>query len=357
MTTTATRTICYFVPPYVEEELARNDAVESVDSAHVELSDGLRERRADAITRDATAEAAPEEAAPTLAPPATGTSRREVYDSKNTNNQRVSLVRSEGSPETKDDAEINAYDCAGVVRSFYREVLNRNSIDNRALDLVLNVHFGNKFNNAFWDGDEMTFGDGDSVIFSGFARSLDVVAHELAHGVTQFASGLIYQGESGALNEHFSDVFGTTITQWAAQERPEDADWLIGDEIMGPTLYGEALRSMRYPGTAYDNPLLGKDPQPAHYKDRYTGSGDNGGVHINSGIPNRVFYVVATELGDTLVAARIWYHALNFLKPNSTFAQAAAQTADSARVLVKAGVVHKGATQVVRGAWRQVGVG
>jgi Zn-dependent metalloprotease len=352
MTTAATRTICYFVPPYVEVALAENASVPSVDQTQMDLSDAARERRADAITRETAVEAAP-----SLAPPATGTSRREVYDSGNTTNQRVTLVRPEGSPETKDAEVINAYDSAGVVRAFFRQVLNRESIDNRSLDLVLNVHFGTKFNNAFWDGDEMTFGDGDGVIFSGFARSLDVVGHELAHGVTQYASGLIYQGESGALNEHFSDVFGTAITQWANNERPEDADWLIGDEIMGPDLYGEALRSMRNPGTAYDNPIFGKDPQPAHYANRYTGTADNGGVHINSGIPNRAFYLVATELGDTLVSARIWYHALNFLKPNSTFAQAATQVADSARILVKAGVVHKGAAQVVRGAWRAVGVG
>jgi Zn-dependent metalloprotease len=345
----ATRTTCLFVPPYVEAALAENVDVTTVDQDQLDVSEAARQRRADATTR---AEAAP----PSLAPAATGTSRREVYDSGTTTNQRLKLVRSEGSPETKDAEVINAYDSAGVVRTYFKQILNRDSIDNRSMDLVLNVHFGNKYNNAFWDGDEMTFGDGDGVIFSGFARSLDVVGHELAHGVTQFSSGLIYQDESGALNEHFSDVFGTAITQWVNQERPEDADWLIGDEIMGPDLFGEALRSMRNPGTAYDNPILGKDPQPAHYADRYTGTDDNGGVHINSGIPNRVFYLVATELGDTQVAARIWYHALHFLKPTSTFAQAAGQVADSARILVKAGAVHKGATQIVRGAWRAVGV-
>ncbi|MGB0102142.1 MAG: M4 family metallopeptidase [Nocardioides sp.] len=352
MSTTAARTACYFVPPHVEAALADSPAAVSVDETQLDLSGAARHRRAAALERGlASLDAL------SLAPTPTGTGRREVYDSENTTSQRVTLVRPEGSPETRDAEVINAYDNAGVVRAFFRDVLNRNSIDNRALDLVLNVHFGVDYNNAFWDGDEMTFGDGDGVIFSGFARSLDVVAHELAHGVTQHASGLVYQGESGALNEHFSDVFGTAITQWANGERPDDADWLIGDEIMGPDLYGEALRSMRNPGTAYDNPILGTDPQPAHYADRYTGSADNGGVHINSGIPNRAFHLVATDLGDTLVATRIWYHALNFLQPTSTFAQAAVQVADSARILVKAGAVPKGATQVVRGAWRQVGVG
>ncbi len=352
MTITASRTTCYFVPPYVAATMAESPQAPSVDQAELDISDEARDRRAEAITR----EAGPEVSA-TLAPPATGTSRREVYDSGNTTNQRVTLVRPEGAPETKDAAVINAYDGAGVVRAYYRQMLNRDSIDNRSLDLVLNVHFGTAFNNAFWDGDEMTFGDGDGVIFVGFARSLDVVAHELAHGVTQHASGLVYQGESGALNEHFSDVFGTAVTQWSNDESPDDADWLIGDEIMGPELYGEALRSMRYPGTAYDNAILGTDPQPAHYDDRYTGSADNGGVHINSGIPNRAFYLAATELGDTLISARIWYHALNFLAPDATFLQAADQVADSARILVKAGAAPKGAAQIVRGAWHAVGVG
>ena len=351
MSRPATHPVCSFVPPYVQAALSDNVDGAAADTSQTELSDDARDRRAAAITGAAA------DTGPSLAPPATGTSRREVYDSQGTTNQRVNLVRPEGSPETKDPEVINAYDSAGQVRSYFKQVLNRDSIDNRALDLVLNVHYSKNFNNAFWDGDEMTFGDGDGVIFSGFARSLDVVAHELAHGVTQYASGLVYQGESGALNEHFSDVFGTAITQWANRETPEDADWLIGDEIMGPDLYGEALRSMRDPGTAYDNPVLGKDPQPAHYADRFTGSGDNGGVHINSGIPNRAFYLSATELCDTQLAARIWYHSLHFMKPDSTFAQAAVQVADSARILVKAGAVPKGAAQVVRGAWRAVGVG
>lgn len=347
---------CLFVPPYVQKEVAQNTSGPAAEREQQSLADAARKRRAGAL-QAAAADGAGHAGVLALAPKPTGTSRREVYDSQNTTDQRKVLVRAEGEPETDDADTLSAYDCAGTVRSFFHTALGRESIDNRSMDLVLNVHFGSQFNNAFWDGDEMTFGDGDGVIFSGFARSLDVVAHELAHGVTQFTSGLIYQGESGALNEHFSDVFGTAITQWSAGEKPHDADWLIGDEIMGPELYGEALRSMAHPGTAYDNPILGKDPQPAHYADRFTGSADNGGVHINSGIANRAFYLVATELGDTMEATRIWYHALQKLPQNATFAQAAAQVAESARILVKAGRVTKGATQVVRGAWRAVGVG
>lgn len=343
---------CTFVPPHVQKEVSQRSDGPSADKDQTTLANAARDSRAAAIEKHPDAALA----RPSVAPPATGTSRREVYDSQHETNQRVALVRAEGAPETDDVDVTDAYDHAGLVRSFFSEVLNRKSIDNKDLDLVLNVHFGTDYNNAFWDGDEMTFGDGDGVIFSGFARSLDVVAHELAHGVTQFTSGLIYRNQSGALNEHFSDVFGTAITQWANGETPTDADWLVGDEIMGPELYGEALRSMRHPGTAYDNAILGKDPQPAHYDDRYQGTADNGGVHINSGIPNRAFYLAATEMGDTIAATRVWYHALQHLASNATFSQASDQVADSARILVKAGVVPKGAAQIVRGAWRAVGI-
>lgn len=345
--------LCYFVPPHVQREAAKATKAAKTDKKQqAGLDDLARESRTRALEkRDAALEATP-----SLAPTPTGTSRREVYDLEHGTTPQVNMVRAEGAPETDDVDVTTAYDNAGIVRRFFTEVLNRNSIDNTALDLILNVHFHTDYNNAFWDGGQMIFGDGDGEIFEGFPRSLDVVAHELAHGVTQFTSGLIYENESGALNEHFSDVFGTTITQWCKGESPEEADWLIGDEIMGPQLYGEALRSMRNPGTAYDNPYLGTDPQPAQYADLYTGTDDNGGVHINSGIPNRAFYLAATDLGDTVQAARIWYHALQFLPESATFAQAAEQVATSARILVKAGLVPKGATQIVRGAWRAVGV-
>ena len=184
------------------------------------------------------------------------------------------------------------------------------------MDLICNVHYGAKFNNAFWYNGQITLGDGDGVIFTNFAQSLDVIAHELGHGVVENTANLVYEGQSGALNEHFADVFGTVVTQWVDKKAKEkatgrevewldfarEADWLIGDEIMGPDLYGECLRSMSEPGTAYDNKFLGKDPQPAHMKDIYTGTGDNGGVHINSGIMNKAFHLTALEIGTDQAA-------------------------------------------------------
>ena len=240
-------------------------------------------------------------------------------------------MRPEGSPETKDPEVINAYDSAGQVRTYFKQVLNRDSIDNRALDLVLNVHFGVNFNNAFWDGDEMTFGDGDGVDLLRLrpvARRRRPRARPRRDAV-RLGTGLPGRvgGPERALQRRLRHRHHPVGQRGEPRER-RLAD-RRRDHGTRPLRRGAAVDAG--PGTAYDNPIIGKDPQPAHYDNRYTGSGDNGGVHINSGIPNRAFYLAATELGDTLVAARIWYHSLHFMKPNSTFAQAAAQVADSAR--------------------------
>jgi Zn-dependent metalloprotease len=347
---------CHYVPPFVLKKLEKSDDPTVVKEAKAAAAPikKARDKRADALVTLTEAQATAQ--LTSAAPTPSGIGRREIFDSENTTQQRKTLVRAEGDPATPDTDVTAAYDYLGVVRDFFGDVLGRASIDNTHLDLIANVHYRENYKNAFWDGDEMTFGDGDGAIFTSFAESLDVVAHELAHGVTQFTAGLVYKSQSGALNEHFSDVFGTAITQWHLGQTTEEADWLIGDEIMGPTLYGEALRSMREPGKAYDNTLLGTDRQPNHMDDLYKGTGDNGGVHINSGIPNRAFYLTAMELGDTVAATRVWYHALQRLWSKATFKDAAERIGLSARVLVLAGQVPKGTPQIVRGAFREVGL-
>jgi Zn-dependent metalloprotease len=201
----------------------------------------------------------------------------------------------------------------------------------------------------------MTYGDGDGMVFVSFTKDPDVVAHELTHGVTQYTAGLVYYGQSGALNESMSDVFGTVIQQAIEGTTAHDADWLIGNGIMGPELYGEALRSMKAPGTAYDNYIMGKDPQPDHLSRYYIGPADNQGVHINSGIPNKAFYLVAMDIG-TDKAALIWYATLQRLWPYALFNDFASMVADSARLLTKNGQVPVGTTQTVRSALREVGL-
>ena len=208
---------------------------------------------------------------------------------------------------------------------------------------------------AFWDGDEMTFGDGDGQVFTSFAPLAGRHGPRTCHGVTQFTADLEYQGQSGALNEHFSDVFGAVITQRHLKQDAGSADWLVGNEIMGPSLYGEAFRSMKAPGSAYDNPLVGYDPQPDHMDDYYSGPQDNQGVHINSGILNRVFYLVATDIG-TAEAGKLWYHALQQLWTNAQFNDAVEVLVDAARTMTKRGVVPLGTTQTVRLAFKEVGL-
>ena len=349
---------CSFVPPYVIESLARRAEPELRSRARntaqqAKLSRDRRSQRSigmHALLAGATSASA----AAVMAPPGASAGRA-VYDCQHQWVQRVQLVRGEGDPATADTDVGLVYDFAGDVRAYYKAQLNRDSIDNLKMNLVLNVHFGTGFMNAFWDGDEMTFGDGDGTIFTSLARSLDVTAHELAHGVTQFTANLDYYSQSGALNEHFSDVMGSAITQAVEKQDAGNADWLIGDEIMGPTLFGEALRSMKAPGSAYNNALMGHDPQPAHMSDYYAGPADNQGVHINSGIPNRAFYLVASDIG-TLKATKVWYHALQNLWATANFADAAAVIAESARILTKSGEVPLGTTQVVRLAFREVGL-
>ena len=255
---------------------------------------------------------------------------------------------------TGDTAVDTVYEFAKVVRDYFYG-LERNSIDNQGMDLILNVHYGQGYMNAFWDGDEMTFGDGDGNIFTSLTQSLDVMAHEFTHGVTQHTANLDYYSQSGALNEHFSDVFGSAIQQYHSEQDAGEADWLVGNEIMGPMLFGESLRSMKAPGAAYDNNLMGNDPQPSHMRNYYAGSDDNQGVHINSGIPNRAFFLVASDIG-TDKAVLIWYQALRMLWPDANFNDAVEVISDSARLLTKVNKVPRGSTQTVRLAFQEVGL-
>ena len=218
------------------------------------------------------------------------------------------------------------------------------------------VHYGTRYDNAFCDGTQMVFGDGDGVIFQPFTRSLDVIGHELAHGVTQYTSGLNYQDQSGALNESVSDVFGVLVKQRLLGQSADQADWLVGAELLADDVEGVALRSMAAPGTAYDDPRLGKDPQPAHLRDYVETTDDNGGVHINSGIPNKAFHVLATTLGGNAweVAGQVWVNTITGdISADCDFATFAALT------LTAAGSRHGADSEVataVRAAWESVGV-
>lgn len=270
------------------------------------------------------------------------------------------LVRSEGQHPSNDASVNEAYDALGATYDFYSRVFNRNSIDGRGMRLVATVHFGRDYNNAFWDGKQMVFGDGDNVVFRSFTKSLDVIGHELTHGVTELTAGLEYHNQSGALNESISDVFGSLVKQYVKNQNVSQADWLIGAEIFAPGIHGVALRSMKDPGSAYDDPNLGgKDPQPKHMDgfvdlpdDEF---GDWGGVHINSGIPNYAFYLVAQQLGGYAWndAGTIWYQSLLQLHPTAQFQDCANITMQVAGARFGTGSAQQ---QAVKTAWEEVGI-
>ncbi len=308
-----------FVPPYVLREIARRGSPEQQAWAWhaLEISEQFRgERRA--LGSLAALAATP-----------TGVKRRSVYDAAGGRALPGTLVRSEGDPRSKDPAVNEAYDGAGATWDLFFEAYGRNSIDDRGMRLDSTVHYGQRYDNAFWNGQQMVYGDGDGQIFRRFTRSLEVIGHELTHGVSQFEAGFEYHGESGALSEHFSDVFGILVRQRKRRETAETSDWIVGRGLFEPRVKGVGIRSMKAPGTAYDDPVLGKDPQPAHMRDYVETWDDNGGVHINSGIPNRAFYEASMRIGGYAWerAGRIWYLALcDRLRSRSAFGDAAAAT-------------------------------
>lgn len=286
-----------------------------------------------------------------------GAPDRLIFDAKGTEDLPGEQVRAEGEPETGDIAVTQAYDGLGDTYALFWDAFERDSIDGSGMRLDATVHFGERYDNAFWDGARMVFGDGDGEIFRGFTGSVSIIGHELAHGVTERTANLVYQGQSGALNEHVSDVFGVLVEQRLQGHTAQEATWLVGAGIFTEQVQGQAIRSMREPGTAYDDPMLGKDPQPGHMRDYVETADDNGGVHINSGIPNRAFVVAAEAIGGHAWerAGRIWYETLTGgrITATATFAQFAAATAVVAAELYGD---DSDEARAIADAWDAVGV-
>lgn len=336
------------IPPYILDALSK-----SADPR-------VRQQAIDDIEASATARAV-RATLGTMAPMAAipspeGKKHRLIYDVQGRDFDALpgKLARSEGQARTKDPAVNEAYDHSGATYDFYREVFNRNSLDDKGMSLISSVHLLRKLNNAFWNGEQMVYGDGDGREFIRFTKAMDVVGHELSHGVVAHTCRLAYHGESGALNEHFADVFGVLVKQWKKDQTAAQADWLIGAGVMGPGTKAKSLRTFKG-GKAYeDDPLLGTDPQPKHIKNRYRGSADNGGVHINSGIPNHAFYLTAMKIGGRAWhrAGRIWYRTLLSLTENSGFKDMVRTTlAEADAEFGRNSAEHK----AVKCAWKEVG--
>ncbi|GAO19435.1 hypothetical protein UVI_02023330 [Ustilaginoidea virens] len=284
---------------------------------------------------------------------------RSVYDAQHSQDQSDlpgKLERSEGQPKANDKAVNEAYDHVGAVLDFYRDKFKWSSIDNENCDVISSVHFGEEYENAFWDPEhlQMVFGDGGEFL-NNFTNCIDVIGHELTHAITEHTSPLEYRDQAGALNEHVSDVFGIMIKQKTENKTAQEADWLVGEGCLLPDVEGVALRSMKAPGTAYDDARFGKDPQVENMSGYEKSYEDNGGVHIYSGIPNKAFYLAAVAFGGYSweKAGQIWWKTMKSGKiaARCSFRQFADVTVDCAQEEFGAD-----AAKIVRKAWTDVGV-
>lgn len=340
------------IPPHMAEAIRMRGTPEQRQMAEAILKEGesYRQQRQD--------EAPPRAfmPSPALAESTSCDPQRKVYDAENQFNLPGTLKRSEGEGPTNDQEVDEAYDGAGDTYNLYCEVYGRDSLDGNGMTLESTVHYGQSYNNAFWNGQQMAYGDGDGVIFNAFTRSLSVIGHELSHGVVQFSGGLVYRDQSGALNESFADVFGALTVQYGRKQTVDKANWLVGDGLFAAGVQGVAIRSLKAPGTAYNDSILGKDPQPYHMDDFVVTSSDNGGVHINSGIPNHSFYLLAQYLGGNAweKAGRIWYDSMQQINnPLATFNDWADKTVEVARNSYGSGSRE---ALFTRRAWKLVGI-
>ncbi|HJW96184.1 MAG TPA: M4 family metallopeptidase [Thermoanaerobaculia bacterium] len=288
---------------------------------------------------------------------------RKVYTANNGTTLPGSLLWSEGGTQTSDTTAQAAFNYAGNVYDFYKNVFTRDSYDGAGATIISSVHYSSSYNNAFWNGSQMVYGDGDGSQFIPLSKALDVDAHELTHAVTERTAGLTYSNESGALNEATSDILGNSCEAYSKNAGTPNANtWKVGEDIYTPATAGDALRYMNNPtADGYS-----KD----YYPERITGTADNGGVHGNSGIANLAYYLMvmggthprskttvsvtplsATSSTSLDMAQRIWYRALTVYFTSSTnFSAARTATVNAATDLYGAT-----AAASVTAAWDCVG--
>ncbi len=353
--------MCCILPDHVLRRVAERGDEQQRRAAlsTMAASVTMRTARAQAEARRSVTPRAPEAGIMALEAPR---KERIVRDAANTDDRRGSIVRQEGQDPVGDLAVDEAYEYLGDTWDFYFDVFARNSVDKSGLPLEAIVHYRQDYDNAVWNGSQMIFGDGSGFRFNRLTQSLTVCAHELTHGVIQYDGPLVYQREAGALNESLADVLASMVEQHKLDQSPQEAVWTIGREIMAEGVTGfegrpPVLRSLKEPGTAYDDDLLGTDDQPGDMSGFVETDDDHGGVHINSGIPNHAFYFLATSLEKPSWedAGRIWYAALGHerLLPTATFRQFARITRAVASTLFGPGSRE---TDAVGEAWHKVGI-
>jgi Zn-dependent metalloprotease len=334
----------------LEEVAERGSAAQRAWALHELERDQVR------VVRRATRHAAG--SASILARRPGGTLERTIYDSHRSHDDppHGRRVRHEGWPPVGDEQANDVYDGLGASCALFWEEYGRNSIDDAGMALHAYVHFGVSYGNAFWDGQELLVGDGDGTIVGRLTKAVDIIGHELTHGIVARTARLDYRGQAGSLHESICDVFGSLVKQRVRGHTAVEADWLIGEGVLGRGIQGTALRSLRAPGSAYDDPLIGADPQPAHMSHLVT-TGADGGVYVNAGIPNHAFYLASVKIGGHAWdrSGRVWYETLcdPTLEHDADFARFAELTIVHARR-----IYGDGSRELVsiHEAWQAVGV-
>jgi Zn-dependent metalloprotease len=361
---------CHIIPPHIQQKLAQIDdevsktCVSERTKHHAsqrftksienqKISNEFRQKRLDPNNYGISE--AERESIAKVTPHQSVLASVTVYNVNHLSGSRALARAKVIDPKYDDVTSARARSGALKTLQFYSEKFQRNSVDDKGFPLKSYVHYGKKYDNAFWDGRQMIYGDGDKRDFADFTIDPDIIGHELTHGITQYTTNLEYHDQPGALNEHISDVFGIMFKQYVLSQTTALSDWLIGENVMiDIAKVPFALRSMKAPGTAYVNhPDLGTDPQPDRFSGYYTGRDDNGGVHINSGIPNHAFYLTAEALGGFSwdKAGKIWYSTITALddakrpivKPTASFADFAKTTIASARKIYGPGSIEESA--------------
>ncbi|GGL63950.1 metalloprotease [Microlunatus endophyticus] len=350
--------VCSIIPSYLLQRVVEtSDRSPHPGERTLLLDEQLRESRSRRRTGKTGTKARTTSRTKSSTEPKSPDAQRTIDDAANSETLPGKAARKAGDPATEDPAVDEAWKSSAQIWDLYAEVFERQSVDGHGSGVTVTVHYGNDYDNAFWDGKQLVFGDGDGEVFERFTKPMDVMAHEFTHGVTQDTAGLSYDGQSGALNESVSDVFAAICTQRVKKQTAAKADWLIGKGIFVEGIKAKGLRSMKDPGSAYDDPRLGKDPQVGSMSDYVQTTDDNGGVHINSGIPNKAFQLAATKLGGHSweQAGPIWYQALTGgeVTAHTDFAGFAKATVNAATKLYPD---EPKIAATITAAWTEVGV-
>jgi len=289
-----------------------------------------------------------------LIPKKTHQETRRLFDSQNTESFNTKPIATDKQIHSTEPSKYPALELANKVYDYFHNDFNMESWDNNNSTVDVHIHYGYKYDNAFWDGEKMTFGDGDGEYFKTFLLQ-NIFTHEYAHAITETNSGLIYENQAGALNESLSDVFAVCLDQKIKNETPDKASWLIGEGIFTKKVKGKALRTFK-DELAYNDPEIGVDEQPKNMRNYQdlpnTEDSDYGGVHVNSGILNHAFYqfCMISNLKSFEQPQKIWFQTYKLIKPNTNFNQFAKATLTTTKK------VYPNLQTSLKDAWNKVGI-